>query len=171
MASDISTAYRFDLFESRLDTTGTSAPKIKNTTGTAAPKIKTRPAPAKPKLVPAKPRSKRAIEREEKAARISAVKILTVSVVMILLIGSLIFGRVKIMEISAETDSIRTQLKEAQSENIRLQSEVKAMYSISNISAYAEEKLGMIKKDCYQVNYFSVDNGGQAAESTADKNE
>lgn len=158
MAGDISTAYSFDLFERKFDSTGTSAPKIKN-----------KPAPAKPKLVPSKPRSRRDIKKEEKTARIYAVKALLVSLVMVLLIGSLIFGRVRIMEISAETDAVRTQLKEAQSENIRLDSEVKAMYSISNVSAYAEEKLGMIKKDCYQVNYFSIDDGGQTALSGSEK--
>ena len=145
--SNISTAYRFDLFETGPKTEGTAAPKINR--------------PAKPYVVPKKPRSKQAIKREEKAARIYTVKILFVSVITIILIGSLIFGRVKIAEISAETEAISAQYREAQSENVRLQSEVKAMYSGSNVAAYAEDKLGMIKKDCYQVNYFSIDNGRQ----------
>lgn len=149
MTGNVSTAYRFDLFE--------SSPKGQYD-GTAAPKIK---QPVKPHLVPKKPRSKSAIRREEKAARVYTVKILVVSVVMILLIGSLIFGRVKIMEINAETEKLNAMYKEAQSENVRLESEVKSMYSINNISSYAEDKLGMIKKDSYQVNYFSIDDGAQ----------
>ncbi len=149
MTGNVSSAYRFDLFE----------PSTKGqVNGTAAPKIK---QPVKPHLVPKKPRSKSAVIREEKAARVYTVKILVVSVVMLLLVGSLIFGRVKIMEINAETEALAAQYKEAQSENVRLESEVKAMYSINNISTYAEEKLGMIKKDCYQVNYFSVDDAEQ----------
>lgn len=149
MTGNISTAYRFDLFE--------STPKGQFD-GTAAPKIK---QPVKPHLVPQKPRSKSAVKREEKAARVYTVKILVVSVVMLFFVCMLIFGRVKIMEINAETEALRAQYKESQSENVRLESEVKAMYSINNISSYAEDKLGMIKKDSYQVNYFSVDDTAQ----------
>lgn len=142
MAASIQAAYDFDLFD-----TG------KSRMSTAAPKIKT---PAKPRLVKETPRSQRELIKEARTARAYALKILAVCAVMLVLVGSLIFGRVQIMEISAQADELQIQYKEAQSENVRLQSEVKSMYSITNISAYAEEKLGMIKKDCCQVNYFSV---------------
>lgn len=146
--ADISTAYDFDLFDNS-----------KNRMGTAAPEIK---KPKKPEIVREKPRTKKELKAEAQAARLYAVKILAVSVTLLVLLGSLIYGRVQIMEITAETEDLQNQLREAQSENVRLESEVKSMYSIGNISAYAEENLGMIKKDCYQVNYFSVDSPEQA---------
>ena len=121
---------------------------------TAAPEIK---RPAKPRLVKEPVRSKKQLKEEAKAARLYAVKVLSVSAVLLVLLGSLILGRVQIMEISSQADKLRVQYNEAISENVRLESEVKSMYSIDNISAYAEDELGMIKKDGYQVNYFSVD--------------
>lgn len=144
MAGDyMAEAFDFDLFDTNKRTASAAAPEIKR--------------PAKPKLVKAKPRTGRELKREERTARLRALKVMAVSFVILVLLGSILFGRVKIMEAADEAATIQTQLDEAQSENVRLNNEVKTMCSISNISAYAEEKLGMIKKDCYQVNYFSVE--------------
>lgn len=141
-------AFDFDMFDN-----------TKNRMGTAAPKIN---RPAKPTIVREPARSKKQLKAEARAARLYAAKVLTVSAVLLVLLGTLIFGRVKIMEISSQAEKLQIQYNEAISENVRLESEVKSMYSIGNISAYAEDELGMIKKDCYQVNYFSVDSGSQA---------
>lgn len=147
MAGNYSTVYDFDRFSG------------KGAAGSAAPKIS---RPAKPKLVKEKVRSEKELKKEAKISRIYTLRILVASLILLLLVGSLIYGRVQIMEISAEAEKLQTEYKEAQSENVRLESEVKSMYSIGNISSYAEDKLGMIKKDTYQVNYFSVDDAGQA---------
>ncbi len=147
MAGSIANVYDFDMFSSR------------GTAGSAAPKIS---RPAKPRLVKEKARSAKELKREAKASRINALKVLIASALLLVLVGSLIYGRVQIMEISAKADELQVQYREAQSENVRLESEVKSMYSIGNISAYAEDELGMIKKDTYQVNYFSVDGAVQA---------
>ena len=61
-----------------------------------------------------------------------------------------------LFEVEEQTKALTTECNELESENIRLKSQVESMYSIGNISSYAEDKLGMIKKDSYQVNYFSV---------------
>lgn len=147
MAGSIANVYDFDMFSSR------------GAAGSAAPKIS---RPAKPRLVKEKARSAKELKREAKASRINALKVLIASALLLVLVGSLIYGRVQIMEISAKADELQIQYREAQSENVRLESEVKSMYSIGNISAYAEDELGMIKKDTYQVNYFSVDGAVQA---------
>ncbi len=147
MADNYSTAFDFDLFVNNKNSMSTSAPKVSR--------------PAKPKLVREPARSGRQLKSEARAARVYTLKVLTVSAVLLVLLGTLILGRVKIMEISAQAEKLRTQYNEAVSENVRLESEVKSLYSIGNISAYAEDELGMIKKDCYQVTYFSVDSDGQ----------
>lgn len=148
MAANISSAYDFDLFDNTKNRIGSAAPEIKKV--------------AKPRLVKAPVRSQKELQREAKAARLFTAKVLAVSAVLLVLLGSLIYGRVMIMEVSSQADKLQVEYNEAISENVRLQSEVKAMYSIENISAYAEDELGMIKKDGYQVNYFSVDTGSQA---------
>lgn len=138
----MSEAYDFDLFDTS------------KRNSSAAPVIE---KPAKPRLVPTKPRTGKELDREAKIARINAVKIIAVTMVMVVLLGSLILCRVKITEYTYKAEHLQAQIDEAKSENVRLNNEVKSMYSIGNIAAYAEEKLGMIKRDSYQVNYFSVD--------------
>ncbi len=127
---------------------------LRDAESSAAPKIKKVPAP---QLVPERKRSKREIEREAKLSRVFAFRILTLSAVLLVFLGMLIYGRVQIMNVASEVDKLQTQYIEAQSENVRLESEVKEMYSVNNIVTYAEEELGMVKKDNYQINYFSVD--------------
>ena len=60
------------------------------------------------------------------------------------------------MDLDSQKQEIQVQIKEAESENVRLRSTVDSMYSIVNISAYAQKNLGMIKKDGYQINYYEV---------------
>ena len=147
MASNKSTLameYDFDLFDTSL-----------NTRSSAAPKIKTQPQ-VQPHIVQNKPRSRSELRREAKYTRLRALKVLAISAILLILAGSLIYSRVVLFEIGEETKALTTECGELESENIRLKSQVDSMYSIGNISSYAEDKLGMIKKDSYQVNYFSV---------------
>ena len=147
MASNKSTLaaeYDFDLFDTSL-----------NSRSSAAPKIKTQPQ-IQPHLVKSKPRSRSELRREAKYSRLRALKVLAVSAILLILAGSLIYSRVVLFEIEEQTKALNTQCSELESENIRLKSQVDSMYSIGNISSYAEDKLGMIKKDSYQVNYFSI---------------
>ena len=147
MASNKSTLameYDFDLFDRSLDTTGSAAPKIKT-----QPKVE-------PYIVKSNPRSRSELRREAKHTRLRALKVLAVSAILLVLAGSLIYSRVMLFEVEEQTKALTTECNELESENIRLKSQVESMYSIGNISSYAEDKLGMIKKDSYQVNYFSV---------------
>lgn len=134
---------------------------LDNTVPERAPVIKEK---VKPKLVPNKPRTKAQLKEESKRAFWSSVSILMVSAFLLVTVGSLIYGRVKIMEITYEIDDLKAVYSEQLSENVRLESEVKKLCSINNISAYAEEKLGMIKKDEYKIFYFSVDSETETAE-------
>ena len=147
MASNKSTLameFDFDLFDRSLDTTGSAAPKIKTQ------------QKVEPYIVKSKPRSRSELRREEKHTRLRALKVLAISAILLVLAGSLIYSRVMLFEVEEQTKALTTECNELESENIRLKSQVESMYSIGNISSYAEDKLGMIKKDSYQVNYFSV---------------
>lgn len=50
----------------------------------------------------------------------------------------------------------RTALKAAQSENIRLQMQFNSLMSMDKIEEYAQTKLGMVKRESYQVRYFDM---------------
>ncbi len=142
MASNNNLAYDFDLFDNSI-----------NRKSAAAPKIET---PVKPYVVPKKPRSRSQLKKEAQYSRRQAVKIALVSLLLLAFLGSSVYCRAVVMELDSKKQSLQTEITEAQSENVRLRSTVESMYSIVNISAYAEKNLGMIKKDGYQINYYEV---------------
>ena len=122
-----------------------------------APKKKASPKKGfEPYAVPKKKINSKQLKNEEKASRIWAFRIIAICAALLVVFGSVIYGRAKIFELEKEYKDLETQYNEAQSEKIRLESTVESMYSIGNISAYAETNLGMIKKDSCQINYYSV---------------
>lgn len=149
-ADNFAYAYDFDLFDNTKNRKPSSAAEE-----TAVP--------VKPHVVKAKPRTKKELKKEARYSSRISLKVMCLSVVLLLLAGSLIYCRVVLDELETKANELQTRYSEAQSENIRLESAVDSMYSINNISSYAEEKLGMIKKDSYQVSYYSVgENSGEA---------
>ncbi len=141
MASN-SLAYDFDLFDNTINRKSAAAPKVE--------------APVKPHVVPRKPRSRKSLKEEAKYSRRQAVKIALVSLLLLTFLGTSVYCRAVVMDLDAQKQDLETVMQEAQSENVRLRSTVDSMYSIVNISAYAEKNLGMIKKDGYQINYYEV---------------
>ncbi len=136
-------AFDFDLFDNTVNRKSSAAPEIKQ--------------PTRPKEVPQKSRTRKELKAEARYTRRQAIKIIAVSLLLLLFLGSSVYLRAVISDLEYQKDSISVTMKEAKSENVRLRSEVEAIFSIDNISAYAEEKLGMIKKDGYQVTYFEVE--------------
>lgn len=111
----------------------------------------------KPFIIKEKPRSKEELRLSAKYSLITMLKTFFVSAVILFFIGTLIFGRVKVVDYAAKAQELSARYDEAVSENVRLSSEVASKYSAGNISDYAENELGMVKKDDFQINYFSVD--------------
>ena len=70
-----------------------------------------------------------------------------------LVIGSLAVKNELTKEIAAK----QTQIANAQSENISLQSELDSLVSVSMIDDYAVNKLGMKKVKSNQIQYVDVD--------------
>ncbi len=127
-------------------------------TGTAAPKLEPAPQPVrKPKVVPNRPRSKESLKKEAKRGVVMTVKVLCVSMVLLSLLGLYIYSKVVLENYNSDMAALTAEYKEAVSENVRLTSEVSSKFSVGNIAAYAEDQLGMIKKNDYQINYFRVD--------------
>ena len=127
-------------------------------TGTAAPKkAPSKQKPAKPHIVKERPKTKEELKTSAKLSALSTLKVFAGAAVILVLLGMIIFGRVMVVEYASKAEALSQRYEEALSENVRLTSEVAAMYSKGNISDYAENELGMIKKDDYQPIYFSVE--------------
>ncbi len=126
----------------------------KSVNKTAAPKID---KPVKPHEVPRRARTQSELKKEASYTRFQAFKIVVVSMLFLAILGSAVYCRAVCMSLDVKMQNIQVQIDEAQSENVRLRSTVDSMYSIVNISAYAEKNLGMIKKDGYQINYYEID--------------
>ena len=67
---------------------------------------------------------------------------------------AVVFTYAKKNELTREISRLKTNIAVAQSENISLNAELEAMVSVSQIDAYAVEKLGMVKVDPSQIKYI-----------------
>lgn len=141
MATD-NLAFDLDLFDNTINRKSSSAPKVD--------------APVKPHAVPKKPRTRSELKKEARYSRRESFKIILVSLLLLAVLGSSVYCRAVVMDLESEKEEISTTIKEVRSENVRLRSTVESMFSIDNISDYAENTLGMLKKDSYQINYFEV---------------
>ncbi|MBQ8575974.1 MAG: hypothetical protein IJ447_08015 [Clostridia bacterium] len=122
------------------------------------PKIKIQ----KPKLLEPKPVSRAEVESETRESRKMAVRACTFALVALLMIGSLIFCRVEYTNYQLDLNSAQSELSIAQSENIALQMKYNSMMSIDKVEEYAQSKLGMVKRESYQISYFDISDEGGA---------
>lgn len=109
-----------------------------------------------PKLLEPKTKTKAQVENEVKASRVAAAKACAVALVMLVVLGSLIFSRVQLSEKQAVLKQANTELSTSQSENIRLQMQFNSMMSMDKVEEYAQSKLGMVKRESYQISYFDI---------------
>lgn len=126
----------------------------------AAPKKKAAPQPPRPKLVK---KPQRLIDRQAqlKANRRKIIKFIAVASVCLSFVGTNIYLRVQINELNNAIVSLDSELSEKQAENTRLNMALNSKISVANVKEYAEEVLGMVKRDRYQIVYFDIDNGNQ----------
>ncbi len=109
-----------------------------------------------PKLIQTKPISYEQAQSEVKASRVAALRAGVIAIVALLILGSLIYSRVMLTNYQSELADQRTALKTAQSENVRLQMQFNSLMSMDKIEEYAQSKLGMVKRESYQVRYFDM---------------
>lgn len=64
-------------------------------------------------------------------------------------------------ELTREMASVNKQIGIAQSENVRLNAEMTSRISIDKVESYAEDVLGMVKVDSYQITYLDMSAGDQ----------
>ena len=111
-----------------------------------------------PRLVPAPKARPVTRAQRARAARIRAAKIIAVSVCMLIMLSLLIFERAKLIELNLRKAAAEETLQAAQSETVRLEAQFNSMVSVENVEEYAREKLGMVKRQGRQVQFFSNQN-------------
>lgn len=95
------------------------------------------------------------IAQERKALR-KAVLIVITAICVIAVVGLTLHSFALKNELTRENAALQTQISNAQSEGISLQSQLDAMVSVGTIEKYAVEKLHMTKMNSNQVQYMDV---------------
>ena len=129
----------------------------------AAPQreIPYRPQPVKPHLVPEKKVSR--ADRAAHAAATSrrALRIILISAAAFVMLAFLIVQRAQIASLDVQIVKAQTQLDEARSETVRLESLFNSMASVENVEEYAKNRLGMVKRTRNQVSFFVNENSDE----------
>lgn len=90
------------------------------------------------------------------------VKGVTVSTIVVSLIGFIIVGQVQLTELNQQISNANEELEEKQSLYIQTQMKVESKYSSDVVEDSAQSELGMSRADSYQKEYISLDEGDKA---------
>ena len=123
-----------------------------------------------PKLIQSKPISFEQAQTEIKASRIAALRAGVIAIVALLILGSLIYSRVMLTNYQSELADQKAALKTEQSETVRLQMQFNSLMSMDKIEEYAQTKLGMVKRESYQVRYFDMSEDDNTETAQKDTN-
>lgn len=117
--------------------------------------------PVKPHLVPQKKESRAERVAHAAAASRRALRIVLISVVAFTMLALLIVQRAKIATLDVQIVETQTQLDEAKSETVRLESLFNSMASVESVEEYAKNRLGMVKRTRNQIFFFTNDNSDE----------
>lgn len=101
-----------------------------------------------------KMKSKSELVKEQKHARSQAAAIIVVAVLAFAMLFSVLFTYVQKNELTRNIASVKSDIAIAESENVSLNAELEALVSVSQIDAYAVEKLGMTRLQSNQIRYI-----------------
>lgn len=118
-----------------------------------------------------KPKSTAQIRKESMASAVHALKIFTVAAVLLTLFGAILLSKVNLVILQKEAAEISEQIKDAESENIRLEMELNATVSREKVDEYAVSVLGMQKLERYQIHYFENRDGDKVVVAGGESSE
>lgn len=139
-------SYDFERFEPKTAVQGSAAPAYK-------PKTEQKPQirlVEKPKI------SKAQLKAQSRAAGFKAAKIFVIATVILCFMAAVIYSRVQVDEITRDISSMETKIKNAQSDSVKLDTELNSMMSIDKVEEIAVNELGMVKVQDYQVVYVDL---------------
>lgn len=113
----------------------------------------------------AKLKNKSQLKAEQKASLRKMIIVVSVAVISLLMIGLALHSFAVKNELTRQIQSTQTNIANANSENISLQSQLDALVSISTIDKYAVEELNMTKVKSNQIKYINVEEYKNAKEN------
>lgn len=107
----------------------------------------------KPKIVR---KTRQQIKAETRRANLRALKALGVAAILLGFVGVIIFSRIKVDELNRNIQSQKAKLDVLNSQNTALEMKMNSMVSLDKVEEYAENQLGMVKQEAYQVEYVDL---------------
>lgn len=103
------------------------------------------------------------VARNSKKAVVSPMLIKTMAIVLCLLSAVVVrlFMFVESDKLDAEIASVESQIAIQEGETVRLNAELNSMIDSQKAIEYAEEKLGMVKAENYQITYIDLSEGDE----------
>ena len=145
-------SYRYDtanLISSFNYTRGSHAPKVKPEYEEPARNLRIKEA----KGIKSRPQ----LMHEQKVSRNKAIRVTLAAVLFLMMIGVVLNSFAVKNQLTRQLAQTETNIANAQSENISLESQLNVMYSVSMIDKYAVGKLGMSKVRQGQLQYIDID--------------
>ena len=115
----------------------------------------------RPTLVKPQKKTEQELKAERRLINKRLVKFVVVAAVCAGFLGANINSRVHINELNKEIVALDKELNEKRSENTRLDMAINSKISLENVQDYAENVLGMVKRERYQIVYFDVEDGNE----------
>lgn len=109
------------------------------------------------------PKKVKTVVRKKKAKKqqvrpLAVVKWVFVSLFVMVSLGSIIVGNIKIAQLNDETAKMEKMLDTAKSEQVSLNSKLENRMSISKVEDYVSKNLGLVKTQSYQIQYVQLTN-------------
>lgn len=141
-------SYAFDMFEARPQT---SSEKSEGSSSGRLTKVP--------------PKSKEQNRYENAVCRKKSAVLVFVFIFIFAMIAMQIYPNVQSNELLKQINSAKAEIKIAEAENIRLNSELNSITSIAKIDSYATDILGMNRVESYQVKYINLSQGDKVVYS------
>jgi len=126
--------------------------RVMNAAPKRAPQRQARPAP-RPRVIE---KSRAQLRAEAMRSRKATIKALVICAIFFMFISFQIYSQVKVDELDRELNAVNTEISILDSENTRLNMQLDAMISLEKVDQYAQEQLGMVKVENYQVTYVDL---------------
>lgn len=131
------------------------------------------------KLVKKKKKTVFEAKAEMRAAALRSFKALAVAVFLLSMFAALLFSKLKVDELDRKINRTQTQLTAAQAENVKLNMKLDSMISLEKVEDYAQNTLGMVKVENYQIEYIdlsgedrvNISGGKQTSKSDSNQSE
>ncbi len=103
--------------------------------------------------------TERPVSRAYALKRRAALKAAAFAAVSLACIAFMLLARAQSDELTREIAKLENDIKTAQSENVRLDTAINSLTSMDRVEFYAEEVLGMVKAENYQITYIDMSKG------------